>query len=316
MTDRESSGVAPRVAVCVVTFNSAPLIPDLVDSLPAGMAGIEWDLIVADNASSDGTAAEVRRCAPWATVVETGGNLGYAAGINRAVSAAGTNYDAYLLLNADVRLSAGCVLALVKSLSERVGIVVPRLIDGHGQLIWSMRREPTLLRAWANAILGAERAGRIAELGEVVTDPSLYVNARATDWAEGSTQLVSARCWQRCGEWDESYFLYSEETEYHLRARDLGLVTLFQPSAVATHLEGDSAASPRLWSLLVINRVRLYSRRHNRVATCAFWAASLAREASRALLGKETSRQAVRDLCRPRRLRQPPGPAWVQEAGR
>ena len=40
MTDRESSGVAPRVAVCVVTFNSAPLIPDLVDSLPAGMAGI------------------------------------------------------------------------------------------------------------------------------------------------------------------------------------------------------------------------------------------------------------------------------------
>src|SRR5699024_1599250 len=96
----------PRIAVCVVTFNSAPLIPELVASLPTGAEGTDWTLVFADNASADGTRAEVARHAPTATVVETGANLGYAGGINAAVRAAGPQ-DAYLILNADVRLMPG-----------------------------------------------------------------------------------------------------------------------------------------------------------------------------------------------------------------
>lgn len=303
---------AHRVVVVVVSFNSAELLPGLVASLPAGLDGVAWQLVVADNASGDDSVAVVRAAAPEAVVVETGSNVGYAAGINRAVAAAGP-HTAVLVLNADVRLQPGCVRELLAVLERPgIGIVVPRLVDGHGRLIASMRREPTLRRALAEALVGNERAGHHPSWGEMVMDPACYETQRDTDWAEGSTQLISAECWRACGSWDESFFLYSEETDFDLRARDAGYRTRFVPTARAVHLEGDSAGSPRLWPLLVVNRVRLYRRRHGLVRTVAFWAAVVVREGTRAALGRETSRAAVRALLNPRRMRQPAGASWLR----
>lgn len=301
---------APRIAICVVTYNSAPLIADLVASLDGGAVGVAWSLVVADNSSSDDTLAELERHAPDALVVRTGGNLGYAGGINAAIAAAGP-HDAYLILNADVRLGTGCVAALYKTLTPEIGIAVPRLTGADGELIFSLRRAPTVFRAWGDAVLGAERAGRFAALGEIVSDRAAYEGPHATDWAEGSTQLVSGECWTTCGPWDESYFLYSEETEYDLRIRNHGLVTWFQPAAGAQHLEGGSADNPRQWSLLMANRIKLFRSTHGPVATAAFWCATVVREGTRSLLGKRTSRAALRDLIRPTRLRARRGPGWL-----
>ena len=303
---------APRVGICVVTYNSAPLIADLVSSLERGAEGVDWSLVFADNGSSDRTLSEIELHAPHANVVRNGGNLGYAAGVNAAVSAAGPR-DAYLILNADVRLDPGCVLALVETVSPAIGIVVPRLTDAEGIRISSLRRAPTVLRAWGDALFGAERVGRFSWLGEIVSDPEAYESEHPTDWAEGSTQLISAHCWEACGAWDESYFLYSEETEYDLRVRDFGMVTWYQPRATAQHLEGGSAENPRQWSLLVANRIKLFRASHGRAATFAFWCATVAREGSRSLLGKRTSRAAFRDLIRPARLRERRGPQWLAD---
>jgi GT2 family glycosyltransferase len=189
---------------------------------------------------------------------------------------------------------------------------VPRLLDAEERLIESMRREPTVLRALGDAFLGARRAGRHAAWGEVVTEPRLYEHEQDTDWAEGSTQLISAECWSACGPWDESFFLYSEEAEYDLRARDHGFSTRYVPTAVAQHLEGGSAGSPGLWRLLVLNRVRLFRRRNGWLRAIPFWAATTLRELSRAVIGKPTSREAVRALCSPSRWRQLPGPDAVR----
>jgi len=242
--------------------------------------------------------------------VQLGANRGYAAGINAAVADVG-HHDAYLILNPDVRLLPDCLATLYGALSSTVGIAVPRLLDAEGRLIWSQRREPTLLRAWADALVGAERVGALPSLGEVVTDVRSYESSGPTDWAEGSTQLVSSACWDVCGPWDEGFFLYSEEAEFDLRAKDRGLGTWFVADAGATHLEGGSAGSPRQWSLLAVNRVRLYRRRHGAARTGVFWAATAFREASRALLGRPTGRAAIRDLVSWRRLHQTPSPEWL-----
>lgn len=300
-----------HISVVVVLYNSEELVADLIASLPAGLEGLEWSLTVADNASTDDGPARVRDLAPNATVVETGRNAGYAAGINAAIAAA-PPHTAVLVLNPDVRLTSGCVAKLMRALRQPgVGIAVPRLLDAKGELIVSQRREPTVLRALADAVIGAERAGRHRAIGEVITDRRLYEVSRITDWAEGSTLLISAECMSRCGPWDESFFLYSEETEFALRARDLGLVTRYCPTATAIHLEGGSGSTPGLWSLLVLNRVRLFRRRHGPVRSSSFWAAVLVRESSRALMGKETSRAAVRALVSPSRFREAPGPHSV-----
>lgn len=303
------------VAVVVVTYHSEPLLADLIDSFEAGLAGVRWHLTVADNDSADGTVPTLRKLSPEATIVEMRGNRGYAAGINAAVRAAvevAGPHTAILVLNPDVRLRPGCVQALLASLrTPGTGIAVPRLVDGDGDLIESLRREPAIRRTLADALLGATRAGRTA-LGEVVTDERRYAEPAVTDWAEGSTQLISAECWRAVGPWDESFFLYSEETEFALRARDAGFVTRYTPDALAVHLEGDSGTSPGLWRLLVLNRVRLYRRRHGRLLAAGFWAAVLLREAVRAALGRPTNRAAVRALLSPARFRERPGPAAVR----
>ncbi|HET9654075.1 MAG TPA: glycosyltransferase family 2 protein [Kineosporiaceae bacterium] len=302
----------PRsVAVVVVTYNSAPLIPDLLKSLPAGLDGLDWRLVVADNDSADATVAVVRDLAPSASVVQLGRNAGYAAGINAGVARAG-EFDAVLVLNPDVRLEPGCVAELVRALDlPGTGMAVPRLSDGDGTLILSRRREPSVPRAWADALLGAERVGGRAWLGEVVTDPGEYTREAVTDWAEGSTLLIGRTGWDRCGPWDEGFFLYSEETDFALRLRDAGLVTRFVPSARAVHLEGDSGQSPGLWTLLMLNRVRLFAKRHGPLPTALYWSALVVREALRAALGKVTSRAALPALLSPRRLREPRGPGSV-----
>ena len=299
------------VAIVVVSFNSELVLPGLLSTLEGGFGDIAWHLYVADNASADRSVDLVKQIAPTATVIEVGRNAGYAVGINVAVAAAGP-HTAVLVLNPDVRLTTGCVPELLRALREPgTGIAVPRLLDGNDKRIDSMRREPTVLRAFGDTFLGAQRAGRYPRLGEMVTDPREYEDETVSDWAEGSTQLISAECWAQCGPWDESYFLYSEETDFDLRARDAGFATRYVPSAVAIHLEGDSGSSPQLWALLMVNRVRLFRRRNGLLKALPFWMATALRELTRALLGKQTSRAGLQALLSPRRFREAPGPETV-----
>lgn len=295
------------VAVVTVTYNSEDVIEDFLGSLDEGLKGISWHLTVADNGSSDGTVPILRSRLPAATVVPMGRNAGYAAGLNAAVRAA-PPHSQILALNPDVRLAPGCVAELSSGMRPGIGIAVPGLLDGESRPVNSLRREPTVLRAWADALIGAHRAGRYRLLGEIVTDRRVYEEAATADWAAGCILLISAECWRRCAPWDESFFLYSEETDFALRARDAGFVTRYVPSAKAMHLGGGSATSAQLWPLLMLNRLRLFSRRNGRVATLAYWAALVSRETSRALLGKRTSQAAARALISPRRLRESPGP--------
>ncbi|MGP3689195.1 glycosyltransferase [Streptomyces sp. IBSNAI002] len=314
---RPDPGTGP-VAVLVVTWNSSAVLPEFLASLPAGMAGLDWRLVVADNDSADGTVDLVRSLAPEATVVQTGRNAGYAAGVNAALGAAAGwegGFRAALVCNPDVRMRRGCAKVLVDALGAplsdggRVGISVPLLYEEDGRtLLLSLRRESRVTRALGEAVLGNRRAGRFPRWSELVTDPSAYERATVADWATGALMALSRPCLDACGAWDESFFLYSEETDYCLRARDLGFRTRLEPAASATHLGGDSQVSPRLWTLLTLNRVRLYGRRHGPAATAAFRTAVLLREASRAALGRPASRAAARALAGRSALRATPGP--------
>ncbi|MGW7528383.1 glycosyltransferase family 2 protein [Streptomyces sp. NPDC054783] len=296
------------VAVIVVTWNSAPVLPGFLAALGEGMAGLDWRLVVADNDSADDTVEVLQTLAPDATIVRTGRNAGYAAGINAALGAAG-EYGVALICNPDIRMRQGCAKRLVERLGDGVGIAVPLLYEeGRDTPHYSLRRESSLSRALGEAVIGNRRAGRFPRLSELVTDPAAYRRPTRADWATGALMAISADCLAACGPWDESFFLYSEETEYCLRARDLGYGTHLEPTAEAVHLGGDSQVSPRLWTLLTLNRVRLYERRHGAVATACFRGAVFLRETSRAALGRRASRAAAAALLKPGALRVTPGP--------
>jgi GT2 family glycosyltransferase len=176
--------------------------------------------------------------------------------------------------------------------------------------MYSLRREPNVRRSLGDAVLGARRAGRHASWGEEVTIAGAYECETVADWATGAAMLVSTPCLDACGPWDESFFLYSEETEYSLRVRERGYRLQLVPDVSAIHLGGESKTSGRLHALLVVNRVRLYARTHSRPLVVAFWLVAVAREASRIPLGQRASRTALVALLSPRRWR-----TVVQRAG-
>lgn len=297
---------APRVAVVLVTYNSADVLPGCLDALSDGLRGVTVTEIVAvDNASDDASVALVSaHPVPAVRVLPVGRNAGYAAAINLGVAAL-SDCDAVLVLNPDVRLRPGAVAALAAALAvPGVAVAAPRLSTADGRLHPSLRRRPSLPRALAEAVLGGDRAARLGRLGERVTDPRCYERPGRVDWAAGAALLLSRDALRQIGPWDESFLLYSEETEFALRAADQGWSVRFEPAAEAVHLGGESGTDPMLAALLAVNRVGLYRRRHGRLAAAAFHAAVVLGEALRAAAGRRTSRAALTALLFPsRRLR-------------
>jgi GT2 family glycosyltransferase len=303
MSDRDESvspGAAPRVAVVIVTYNSAAVLGGCLDSLADQGVHIS-SVAVADNASQDDSVAVARKATDLPILtVQLGRNAGYAAAVNAGIAAIRLDQiDAVFVTNPDCRLRPGALRRLADAL--RVpgrGIAIPRMLNPGGSLQPSLRRTPTVGRAWAEAFLGGSLAGRLGALGELVMDPREYERAQPASWGTGAAMLLSVALIRDIGPWDESFFLYSEETEYSLRARDRGYGTWYEPAAVVEHLGGESATNASLSALMVVNKVILFRRRHGRPASWAYFAAIMVNESIRALSGRRISRATAAALLR------------------
>jgi N-acetylglucosaminyl-diphospho-decaprenol L-rhamnosyltransferase len=300
------SAVAPRaetpvdVVVVTVTYNSADVIGSFLTALPAALEGLSSaKVVIVDNNSRDNTVEIVHALAPWSEVLQAGRNGGYAAGINLAMRHVSGRRGTYVL-NPDAIPSPGSAALLLAAVESQpdVGMATPRLVDGQGRLQYSLRREPTLGRALGEAMLGGRRAARFAALGEVIRDPESYQDGATADWATGAAVFLSAEAVAAVGEWDERFFLYSEETDYALRLRDAGLRMRYVAGATAVHRGGAQSRSPYLWSLGATNRTVLYRKRHGPVSSAAYWASVVANEAARSLRPSRTHRAALRALLR------------------
>jgi GT2 family glycosyltransferase len=285
--------MGPEVNVVIVTYNSMNVIGGLLDSLPLALDGLIYDVVVVDNGSADGTAEFVAARGGYRVVRSA--NVGYAGGINQGVREA-VPAEAILILNPDVRLGEKSVPPLLAALREPdVGIVAPQVRSPAGTLELSLRREPTLLRA-----LGLAGTG-LAVLSEYVTRPADYASPRVVDWALGAALLISRKCYETLGGWDESYFLYSEETDLCLRARDKGLFTRYEPRSVIVHIGGQSGRDWRTHVMQIVNRVRLYRRRHGAVASWCYYWLTIGSELSWLVRGHRQSWSSVVAMLRPSR---------------
>ncbi|NUT44038.1 MAG: glycosyltransferase family 2 protein [Thermoactinospora sp.] len=302
----------PRLAIVIVTYNSAPVLGGCLASLAEGAEGVHLAaVVVADNASKDDSLRLAEQAAGLPVrQLRVGRNAGYAAAINAGIASLDLDeLDAVFVMNPDCRLRPGSLAVLCAALGRpRTGIAVPRLVSTEGVLHHSLRRVPTVRRALAESLIGGRLAGRIGTLGEMVADPVRYERPGPADWATGAAMLVSVAALTELGPWDESFLLYSEETEYALRAADAGWTLWYEPAALVEHIGGEAKISPMLAALLTVNRVRLFRRRRGRIATAGFYLAVLLGEAMRAAAGRRTARASVVALLRPsRRLRALPG---------
>lgn len=298
--------VNPRIGAIVITYNSADVLAECLRSLSETKDVQLSTIVVVDNASRDDSVTIARAAEQTLPVrtVETGRNAGYAAAINEGLAAMDLDQlDAVMVLNPDCSVRPDTLGLLWQAVQRPgFGIAAPRLVNPDGSLQPTLRRMPTVRRALAEAVLG-KTAGR-AGLGELVTDPESHSRPGPAAWATGAALLICVEAVRATGPWDESFLLYSEETDFILRASDLGWRLWYEPSAEVEHVGGESATNPTLNALLVVNKVKLFRRRHNAVVSAAYYGTVLLGESVRALTGRRTSRAAVQWLLRPsRRLR-------------
>jgi GT2 family glycosyltransferase len=293
------------VAVVVVTYNSAEVLSGCLESLRNGGADdVELtDVVVVDNASDD-SSTEIAKSTEGLpiSVVQLTENAGYAAGINAGVTTLRDRPpDAVMVVNPDCRFRPRTLDTLARALrAPGCGIVAPRLINPNGSLQPTLRRLPTVLGAFAEAIIGGRIADRLG-LGELVFSDGPHDGPGPAAWVTGAALLMAWAMLESVGPWDESFLLYSEETEYMLRAADQGWSTWYEPAAVVEHKGGESGTRPSLAALLTVNKVTLFRRRHGRVEGNAYTVGVFLGMLFRAAIGQRTARASVAALLFPSR---------------
>lgn len=296
---------AARVAVVVITYNSADVLPACLDALRDGGAdGVELtDVVVVDNASDD-ASTEIAKTAEGLpiSVVQLLENVGYAAGFNAGMATLRHRPpDAVMVVNPDCRLRPGALATLARALQvEGRGVAAPRLVNPDGSLQPTLRRTPTVTGVLAESVLGGRVADRLG-LGELIFTAGPHERPGTAAWATGAALLLSWRLLEALGPWDESFLLYSEETEYLLRAADHGWATWYEPAAVVEHQGGEAGTKPGLAALLTVNRVALFRRRHGAAKGLVYTAAVVLGAALRAAAGQGVARASLAALLLPSR---------------
>jgi GT2 family glycosyltransferase len=221
------------MAVVVVTHQSAEYLPALVAAL-SGQLRDEDELVVVDNASSDGTAERARSLGERVTVLESGGNLGFAGGCH--VGADATSAPLLLFLNPDARPHADCVERLRDAASAHPdwGAWQAAVLLEDGRINTSGGVIHYLGIGWAG---DCERP--LADLPE---------HDREIAFPSGAAMVVRREAWNALGGLDRAYFMYGEDLDLGLRLWLGGARVGLVPAARVTHsYEFDKGSSKWFW---------------------------------------------------------------------
>ena len=227
------------VAVVVVTYDALPWLEPCLASVES------CETVVVDHGSTDGTLDLVRKRFPRVRVLERE-NRGLAAGWNAGIAATSSRY--VLLLNADAWAREGAVERLVRFADERprAALVAPRLLNLDGSLQRSVRGFPTLWRLATEYLFLRKLAPRTALLNGFYAGGFAHDEPRPIEWAMGAVLLVRRAAVEEVGPADESFFLFSEETDWCYRFAAAGWEVWFDPEAEFEHV-GAASHGGRLY---------------------------------------------------------------------
>jgi N-acetylglucosaminyl-diphospho-decaprenol L-rhamnosyltransferase len=225
------------LTVVIVSFNARDDLSRCLDSLRAAPPAIPHDIVVVDNASTDGSA-ELASAYPGIRLIALPGNRGFSAANNVGIRA--TSGEFVLLLNSDAMVPQGAIDGLVAALraSTDAAAAGPRLVDGSGQPELSFGDMVSPLAEWRQKrLLAAAARGRPRALATIEARTSV---SRQPDWVSGACLLVRRADAEAVGLLDERYFMYLEDVDFCAALRASGRRILFVPGVTVTHLRGRS----------------------------------------------------------------------------
>jgi GT2 family glycosyltransferase/lipopolysaccharide/colanic/teichoic acid biosynthesis glycosyltransferase len=224
-----------EVSVVIVSYNSADVIGPCLESLRSHDCAASTEVIVVDNASTDGTPDLVRREHPWVTLVAGSENLGYSRGVNVGIRRASGRY--FFILNPDTVVRGDSIRRLVDFMERTpdAGIVGPKLVYLDGNVQPSCRRFYSLrVLLLRRTILGKIWRGSSAEREHLMLDFD-HDETRPVDWVLGAAMFVRREAVESVGLMDERFFLYFEDVDWCYRMYQNRLKVYFYPDAVIVH---------------------------------------------------------------------------------
>lgn len=248
-------------------------------ALPPGPAakGRTLEVLVVDNASTDGTAEMVRSAFPGVHVIPSA-NRGFAAGNNAGIARSRGRY--VMLLNPDTQVVGDALATLLDYMDAHpdVGAAGPRLRYPDGRLQSSRRRFPAPLTGFFESTLLQQWFPRNRWLSRYYVLDRPDDAESDVDWLVGAAIVARRAAVEQAGPLDEGYFMYSEEMEWCRRIKAQGWRVVYLPTATIVHYEGGSseqvAAARHIY--FETSKLRYYRQVHGRGWTAALRAFLLA----------------------------------------
>ena len=261
MNDANSS---PALSIIIVTWNGKRYALECLESIYAHLLRVPFEIIVVDNASTDGTPGAIRSQFPDVHVVENQTNLGFAKANNIGVGLSRGQY--VCLINSDVVVFAGCLdrMFSLMQANQDIGIAGPKMICPDGSTGLSVMRLPTV---W-NTLCAAVALNSIFPNSRVASGFSVRSDALAT---VQDVQVVTGWFWialrkalEQVGGLDERFFMYGEDIDWCHRFRKAGWRVVFCGEAEALHYGGASSADAPARSYVEMRRAnRQYFQKHH-----------------------------------------------------
>ncbi|MCX7598047.1 MAG: glycosyltransferase [Armatimonadetes bacterium] len=276
------------VSVCIVTWNCRGLILECLDSLFGQPQGAQFEVIVVDNASTDGTPEAVAESFPQAQLIRNTVNRGFAAANNQALRQARGEY--LFLLNPDTVLPPEALgnLVAVAEAYPQAGAIGPRLLNPDGSLQYSCRRWPSVKAAlFRNTLFGRLFPGEPWTKEYLMADWP-HDEVREVDWISGAAMFLRRQAVEQVGLLDEAFFWGSEDVDYCRRLWRAGWKVIYSPHPAIVHRIGGSTDQAVVRTILRRHAswYRLYAKHFGRnplrrwVVWSLIWCRALALTAS------------------------------------
>ncbi|MDG3042513.1 glycosyltransferase family 2 protein [Roseicyclus marinus] len=270
------------LSIIIVNWNTEDFLRDCLHSVLAGLGPLTAEVIVVDNASSDGSVAMLRAEFPQVRLIETGRNLGFAGGNNVALRVARGRH--VMLLNTDTLVHGDVLPRAVAWMDAHpgVGVMGPRVLNTDGTVQPSSSAFPSL-KHLAMQTLGLTRIRRFDSYR--MTGWDRRTEARV-EVISGAAMFVRRAAMDGVGLLDEAFFFYGEETDWCHRFARAGWDLVFVPIPSITHFGGGAAGklNHRRDVLMTEGTTRLHRKHGGLVAGLACFAMLSAHNASRAIL--------------------------------
>lgn len=268
-----------KLSIVILCWNDLKVITNCLRSIYWGTHSTEFEIIVSDNGSTDGSIEFLRENFPQIRVIENGANLRFSKGNNVGIRASNGEY--VLILNPDTIIHEGSLDRWMEFADRHpeAGGFGCRVLNADGSYQGCARPFPSVWREWV-AALYLRPLGHLSDV--FISDK--YVRwkgdtERQIDWQAGCCLLVRTELLRRLGGFDEQFYYYYEDLDLCHRIRDAGYLIIYTPEVTITHLGGQSTTKrfPIAFELdKYRNRYRYFYKYFGRKGVCRCRHATLA----------------------------------------